>query len=374
MDLSPEDSLRLNVMLANRPQAIRIDESRMVVYALSDKGEMEIPLNPTGRDERYVKRVRELLSGHVLGSPSGYPVHIQRWARMGDLRNENIEDLLLLGEPEAVVAVVYSAELTDELARRAWWAMEDAENARQMLRVPAVVHGKMGPHLAHYLVEFLPFETEAEKIMETAQLVLQPGLIDRSLTLDLWKRAKRKNALYVGFLATLPDALPENAQAHPLQEPYVQMLAGMAAQGNRLAGLMARVLSPTGQMWLLTLKRVLEKPLNQDVVNRALDVAAEYFSAARPTGPADATIEELKAEAGGQQWSDPDANEELAEVIGQAPDLLPLLKALRVLSGSGYGVVRPVFCKTDAIGTLMRRKLIPVMGPYLAQVDLLLGE
>ena len=46
MDLSPEDSLRLNVLLANQPQAIRINESSMIVYGLSDQGEAKVQLNP----------------------------------------------------------------------------------------------------------------------------------------------------------------------------------------------------------------------------------------------------------------------------------------------------------------------------------------
>ena len=35
------------------------------------------------------------------------------------------------------------------------------------------------------------------------------------------------------------------------------------------------------------------------------------------------------------------------------------LRAMRILSGAGYGIVRPVFRKTTAIGSLMRRKLEP---------------
>ncbi len=35
MDLSSEDSFRLNVLLANKPLAIRIDESRLTVHGLS---------------------------------------------------------------------------------------------------------------------------------------------------------------------------------------------------------------------------------------------------------------------------------------------------------------------------------------------------
>ncbi len=364
MDLAPEDSLRLNVMLANRPQAIRIDESRMILHALSDKGEMEIPLNPTCRDEQYLKQIREMLSMHVLGSPSGYPQHI--WSRMGHLNSENIEDLLLLGEPEAVVAIAYSEELTDDLARKAWWALEDAENARQMLRNADVVKGEMGAVLAAYLIEFLPFETEAEKIMDTVQLVLQPGLVEESVRADLWKRARRKNAFYVGFLAALPDELPEQAAPAPAWERLGDGLREMGEAGNRLAAHLHRLLSPAGQAWLATLEKVLEKPGTQDVVNRVLDVAADYFSPVRAEGPADATIEELLAEA--ENWAGDPGNALAQQILNLDSGLVEALVAMRVLSGSGYGVVRPVFGKSDAIGTLMRRKLQPVLEPYKNQI------
>jgi hypothetical protein len=365
MELAPEDSLRLNVMLANRPQAIRIDESRMMLHALSDKGEMEIPLNPNCRDEQYIKQVRELLSMHVLGSPSGYPRHI--WSRMGHLNSENLEDLLLLGEPEAVVAIAYSDELTDELACKAWWALEDAENARQMLRSADVVQGEMGGVLAAFLIEFLPFETEAEKIMDTVQLVLQPGLVDDPVKEDLWKRARRKNAFYVGFLETLPDALPELGAAAPAWNRRAGGLREMADAGNRLAEQLHRVLSPEGQVWLATLDKVLEKPSNQDVVNRALDVAAGYFAPVRPEGRADATIEELQREA--EVWAEDPGNVLVQQILDLDPMLARGLIAMRVLSGSGYGMVRPVFGRSDAIGTLMRRKLQPVLDPYRLQID-----
>jgi hypothetical protein len=141
MELSAQDTLRLNVLLASKPQAIRINENSMTVFGLSADGEAQVQLNPTGRADQYIKRVKELLSGHVLGSPGGYPVYLQRWTRMGQMRDDSLEQLLLLGEPEAVVAAVSAQGLTDELARRAWWAMEDATNARHMLRKAAVVEG-----------------------------------------------------------------------------------------------------------------------------------------------------------------------------------------------------------------------------------------
>lgn len=366
MDISSQDNLRLNVLLASKPQAIRINESTMTVYGLSDRGEAQVQLNPTGRDEQYLKRVRELLSGHVLGSPGGYPVYLQRWTRMGQMRDESLEQLLLLGEPEAVVAAVTAPGLTDELARRAWWAMEDATNARHMLRKPAVVDGDMGPMLAAYLVDHLPFETEPEQQIETVMLVLQPGLLDAEQVESLWRKSQRKPAYYVGFLAARPRGLPVEASPHPERERLAGPLTARAADGDPLADLVLELLDGPGQAWVETVLRVLEKPSNQDVVNSVLDVIAGYCAPARPSGRIDLTLPELEEEA--QVWLDGDAPTALQTVGVPANFLL----ALRVLSGLSYGVVRPAFGDSTAIGSLMRRKLEPVMGPlrqYLHQLQ-----
>lgn len=77
MNISDQDSLRLNVMLRQKPTAVRIDDSKMIVYALTKKDEAKIQLNPTCKEEKYLRLVRELLSTHVMGSPGGYPVYIR---------------------------------------------------------------------------------------------------------------------------------------------------------------------------------------------------------------------------------------------------------------------------------------------------------
>ena len=94
MDLTPEDALRINVLLASQIEAIRLDESRMTLFALSQKGEAKVKLNPNCRDDAYLRKVRETLSSHVLGSPGGYPVYLKRWTRMGQARDEVLESLL----------------------------------------------------------------------------------------------------------------------------------------------------------------------------------------------------------------------------------------------------------------------------------------
>jgi len=366
MDLSPEDSLRLNVLLANKPQAIRINESSMSVFGLSEQGEARVDLNPNCRDEQYIKRVKELISGHVLGSPGGYPVYLQRWTRMGQMKDDSLEQLLMLGEPEAIVAAVCAPGLTDELARRAWWAMEDAENARQMLRKPAVCRGGMGPVLAAYLIEHLPFESEPEKQIETIRLVLQPGLLDPAQRDDLWRKAGRKPPYYVGFLATLPDDIPETHAAHPLFQTHAHALGALAERNNPAAAILLRVLSGSGQAWLQTLYKIFKKPSNQDVINITLDEIAGYFSAVREQ-PVDATLEQLQEQALAWTEQEPQARELLAEV----GELRDVLLAVHVLSGASYGVVRPVFKGTTAIGSLMRKKLAPVMQLLYRHLDAL---
>jgi hypothetical protein len=184
-ELSPEDELRLNVMMAGDIQAVRIDEAAVIVHGLSSRGEASIKLHPAGRPEQYLRRVRELLAGIATGSPGGYPVYLHGWTRMGQAREKGLDCLLLLGEEEAVVSVAYSNGLTDELARRAWWAMPVADNARRMLERDCVVQGKMGRVLAAYLVEYLPFESSPHTIIDTVRLLLQPGLIDEEVRMKL---------------------------------------------------------------------------------------------------------------------------------------------------------------------------------------------
>jgi hypothetical protein len=367
--LAPEDTLRLNVLLASAPQAIRIDESSMTVYGLSERGEARVPLNPNCRDETYLRRVRELLSGHVLGSPGGYPIYLRRWTRMGQARTETLEQLLLLGESEAVVAVVHAPGLTDELARRAWWAMPVAENARRMLARDAVAGGAMGPRLAEFLIEHLPFEEEARDVIESVRLVLQPGLVSEEVRLGLWRKGLQKNAYHVGFLLAVPDALPEPEPARADLPALDGPLAALAGSGNALAAALRRLLSGPGQTFLRAVAAVLGRPGNQDVVNLTFDAVAAYLAAVRPPGDPEADLEgvlgEVRAVCEGQGEAEAAGTRAL---LAELPALAREVRAALLLSRVGYPLVRPVFSRTTAIGSLMRRKLEPVTGPLLAAI------
>jgi len=369
MELTPEDALRVNVLLAGNLRAVRIDESKMTLHALSDKGEATIRLNPNCRDESYLRLVRETLSSHVLGSPGGYPVYLKRWTRMGQARDGILESLLLLGEPEAVVAVVNATGITDELARRAWWASQTAENARCMLRQQAVVAGDMGPELAEFLIEFLPFEEEARDQIRSVRLVLQGQLISPGERQRLWEKGHHKNAYYVGFLQAQPDNLPNEQPANPYWSDACEQLGALREAGNPYALQYCRLLSPAGQNFLTCVEAVLSKPANQDVMVELMHAIAAYSGTLPAGNKRHTTIAGIEQEL--DALLECAAENELAVLLQTVPAAVHHIRAMLFLSLLDEPVLDPVFSRTDAIGTVMRNKLRPLIEPVQQQIGIL---
>ncbi len=372
MQLSAEDNLRLNVLLSQELHAVRIDESKMTVFALTAKGEAKVPLNAIGKDEAYIKEIKALFSTHVMGSPGGYPVYLKRWTRMGQARDESLAQLLLLGEPEAVVAAVHAAGLTDELAARAWWAMPTSENARRMLEKQAVVEGETGKILAEFLLEFLPFEEEQRDMIESVRLVLQPGLISQQEKEKLWSKTKTKKSFYVGFLHAAADDLPIEVDAHPEYETINQQLLPLVEQGNAYAIMLDKVLSPKGQAFIKTIEDALKKPGNQDVVVSLLSAVSKYFDTIVPEQFTEHDIESICSEAEALCCAeDAKLNEVLVALEGTTENAQKYLCAMTVLACLSVKLVNPIFSRSDAIGTVMRKKIKPVTDPVLEQLYIL---
>jgi hypothetical protein len=369
-ELAPEDELRLNVMMAGDIQAVRIDESAMVVHGLSSRGEASIKLHPTGRAEQYLRRVREMLAGNATGSPGGYPVYLHGWTRMGQARNKGLDCLLLLGEAEAVVSVAYSNGLTDELARRAWWAMPVADNARRMLERDCVAHGKMGKVLAEYLVEHLPFENSPHTIIDTVRLLLQPGLVNDEVRKKLWNRGAVDNAYHVGFLERMPDDLPTAVSPREDWSALSSKLAQLA--DHPYAVQLERVLSARGQAFLQSSEALLRYPADRDVVNALLNALAAYFSSISHPACCDAdTPDTILANVDAFCR---DTSSMAGQFLQSLPEYASEVHAMLVLSCMNSDVAAPVLSRSTAGGTLMRQKLEPVATPILQQIAVLRGQ
>ncbi len=368
MELSSEDALRLNVMVANA-EAIRIDENAMVVYGLADGRELKAPLNPNCRSDRYLTMVREMLSGAVLDSPGGYPVYLRRWTRMGQIDHEQMHRLLKIGEPEAVMAVVCSPGLSDELARRAWWAAPYSEHARRMLSHRAVAEGTMGPVLAAHLVEHLPFETEHRDMLDTVRLVLQPGLIDEQGRRRLWEAGRSRKTYRVGFLEAVPDALPEPLPPRADMEAHAERLAALAREGNRAATLLQKVLASPGQTFLEVAADALRRPADQDVVSALFNAVSSYFADVRQPGEQPRDVDAVTARANTTMAE----SEEILRLLASVPALEREIRALVMLAYMDEGVLIPIFALTDAVGSVMRKKIEPVAAPMQALFATLRG-
>jgi hypothetical protein len=330
--LSPEDALRLNVLLAGELLAVRIDEGAATLHGLTPKGEARVPLHPVGRPERYFQRVRELLGGRALGSPGGYPAHLRRWTRMGHAEPRKLEALLRLGEPEAVLAVAHAPTLTDELARRAWWALPMPEVAHVMLGHPAVRAGAMGQVLADALVEHLPFEADAGAAMNIVRALLASGRTTPEARAALWAKGRRRPHYLIGFLESLPDELPAEAALD---------LPGLPA--SPAGELLARCRSGGGRAWLMAAETALDKAPIHEAVYLMLDLIGRRFAAGRA---APASLAGFPAEAAA-------------------------LDALARLSGAD---AEPILTRTTAVGPLMRRHLEPLLRPVLGHLRTLKGN
>jgi hypothetical protein len=331
--LASEDALRLAVLLASDVHAVRIDEGALTLHALTPRGEARVALHPDTRAERYLMRVREVPAGHAMGSPGGYPVHLRRWTRSGHASPKNLEALLRLGEPEAVTAVSLSAHLTDELARRAWWAQPTSDIARAMLGHDAVRRGAMGPVLAQHLLEHLPFEEDPDVAIASVAAVAAAGLLDDAARERLWRAAQHRPHYLIGWLEHAPLTLPP-AAAHAVPAA----VEDAARAGHPLAALLVRCASAEGQGFLRALALALEKPPTHDATFRVLDATAARFAAARDA-PA---------------------------LAGVPPDVHA---AVAALAATGRAAAEPILGRTTAVGPLMRRHLAPVLQPLLQHLQ-----
>lgn len=352
-ELSHEDSLRLNVLLCQDVNAIRINESNMMLYALLKDREVSIQLNPNCSESKYLKQVREFLAYQFLGSPAGYPVFMKRWTRMGQARDTNLAELLKLAEPEAVASVTHAKGLTMELAQYAWWSSQSVENARQMLHQPKVINSEFAFELAEFLIEFLPFEEEGKNIIDTVNLVLKNNLVDDKTKQNLWRKGKRKPAYFIGFILSIPDHLPDSELSSP--HPGIETLKTKLAQDHNVySQQLLRLSSQEGQHFINILERIISGIADQDAAISFIAAITAYFSEIRKESMTDSlAFDEFKNSRKNDQ------------------DLLAKQSAIYHLSLLEENNLNDILSRTNAVGTVLRRKLEPITSPILEHLKIL---
>jgi len=371
MPLSNEDKLRLNVLSAQPVKAIRINESRLLLTALTDKGEARINLCPNERHEAYLREVRSFLSETYLGMPGGYPRHLGRWTRLGDNQN-SMDKMLLLGEPDAIVALARCSDISAEHAAYAWWALQSSEIARSLLKSSNVVNSPLGPELAQFLLEFLPFEEQAMDVVDGVALCLQGELISEQNKRALWERAKRKNSYYVGFMLAGPQSIPSTESAHPEYEAIISSLSDEFSTLNPYAQIYIHLLSSDGQKWLKSLQQALKKPTEPNVViaifiaiDQYIDLSIGAHRGVRTIEYALSTTDEICSHENA-----PEQLRKIQEIL--CASQLKQFKAVLTLSQLGENTLNDIFGGRDASGTVMRKHLKPLISQINILIDTLL--
>jgi hypothetical protein len=154
-------------------------------------------------------------------------------------------------------------------------------------------------------------------------------------------------------------------------------LAGLLEAGNPFALQLCRLLGPAGQAWLASVAAVLHKPLNQDVVVELLHAIAAYSAHLPIAGTYLTEMDTIAALADvlldGGEAAGTEAARQLLELLLAVPEARSRVRAMLILAMVNEPLVNPVFSRTDAIGTVMRKKLHPVSDPIQEQIDLLTG-
>jgi len=253
--LVAEDALRLK-RAAGQPAARhphqRIDDDRARTTA---RGEAEIRLHPDCRASNTSSAWKEMLSA-TCWLPGGYPVYLAALDAHGaDARPEPRAAAAARRAGGVVAAVCAPASPTSSRAG-AWWVMEDAENARRMLRREAVVQGSMGRYSR------ATWRAPAVRVrarQDDRDRVARPpaGADRRRRPDDLWRKARAQR-----LLRRLPGALPDalRCRRRPIPSPRRWRRRWRRREATPVPALLARVLAPAGQAYLDTVKLVLDKP------------------------------------------------------------------------------------------------------------------
>ncbi len=177
-----------------------------------------------------------------------------------------------------------------------------------------------------------------------------------------------KGAYFVGFLQAMPDDLPGDAAANINYENFKEKLLPLVEQDNQPAALLLRVMSAAGQNYLNAIDASLKRPSDQNVVVALFMTIENYFKDICPGFENHRDIDLIKAEA---QNKCTQCDEQLAGVKSCVPEADLYLNAMMVLSGYCEELTFPVFGQTDAVGSVMRKRIRHLTDPIKEQIKIL---
>jgi hypothetical protein len=128
-------------------------------------------------------------------------------------------------------------------------------------------------------------------------------------------------------------------------------LAAAGANGNPVEEKLLMASSAAGRAFIEAALDVLARPETQEVVSRTLNAIGAYFQLA--------VSEEKRAAA-------------TKQLVQAQPQLAPAIQSLEALAQVSESLIIPVFARSTAIGSLMRRKIEPLTAPIQAHLRSLL--
>ncbi|MEM7256731.1 MAG: hypothetical protein AAF404_05025, partial [Pseudomonadota bacterium] len=250
-------------------------------------------------------------------------------------------------------------------------ALPTEDNARHLLAHQSVINGECGTAVADYLIEYLPFETQTSSITQSVNRLLTAGLAAPRHVDQWWTRAQRSGAYMLGFLQAIPDDLPDTRRnTHPLLDSHRASLTMLGNADSPVARQLLQIFSAAGQAYIRAARLALCKSEDQETMIASLENIACYFELCRIDGTSVGQWEEIILSVDETPGKMTDAEH---RVIEHADELHTLVRAMSILSLVSYEIVRPVLSNTTASGSLMRRKLTPVVSPLDNQLAVLLG-
>lgn len=183
------------------------------------------------------------------------------------------------------------------------------------------------------------------------------------------------NPFYVGFLHADAKQIPLDTACCSSYNKLSKKLDVLIQANNPYAKTLCALLNENGQRWLETIKLSLKKPVDQDVVISLFIAIGKYF---------DLPIHTLRLDNRGTRsieiaiahsddiCKNPD-NDALAALLNILEnEEQALVNAMLVIAQMGEHTLIPIFSGNESVGTVMRKRLLPLTTPLLEKVDILI--